>query len=224
MASSLTRSKLVQLAVGKAGRGSELYSTASDLLNIMLRHWAITYRFPNLRKVGAQQTLNTGSTTVALPADFGAGMDKEGMIFGTEAIPLSEKTVEEFAFSGGWPPNAAGSSRPIFYIVDREAGVFRFNCTADQAYPFTPVYYKVPADIPTDSSGDNTHPWVDSDQLVIEGLVAAIYAWKEDEREFAQEKRVDRLMEQYRKGLMPMGGNQRIMLSPERFKTVRFIG
>lgn len=224
MASSLTRSQIVQLAVGKAGRGSELYSTAATLLNLKLRHWALTYRFPNLRKVGAQQTLNTGSTTVALPSDFGAGMDKEGMIFGIDAIPLSEKTAEEFAYIGGWPPNTAGSSRPIFYMVDRQAKLFRFNYTADQPYTFTPIYFMVPDSIPTDATGDNTNVWVDSDELAVEGLVESIYQWKEDEREFAQGKKVKSLMEEYRKGLMPIGGNQRIMLSPERFKTVRFIG
>lgn len=223
MASSSTRAQIVQLALAKAGRGTELTSISNQLLNTLLRHWAITYRFPNLRKVGAQQTLNQGLTTAALPSDFGAGMEKEGMIFGTDAIPLSEKNSEEFSFIGGWPPSTAGSSRPIYYMIDRNAGLFRFNYTADQNYPFTPIYYSCPSDLPTDATGDNLHPWLDSDKLIIEGLVAEIYSYKEDEREFAQEKRVDRLMEQYRKGMVPSGGNQRIMPSPERFKTVRFI-
>lgn len=217
MSSKSTRSKIVDRALKLAGRGNELKSLANELLNDVLRDWALEYKYPSLRKVGSTVTLAAQSTTVSLPSDYGAGMDQ--LLIGDDKRPLDEMTMDDFTNKGGFPSASAGTGMPTLYYVDREAGLIRFNNSADQAYVVTPIYYKVPDPIDTSAAGDNVLPWFDNDGVLIQGLIQLIYQYKGDEREFLQEQRVERMKASTRRGLIPIaGGSNRVGLARSRFR------
>jgi hypothetical protein len=217
MSSTSTRYELVIRALQLAGRGVELRSSVEQWLNDILKSWALEYKWPALRKVGSSQTLSAGTSTVSLPSDMGSGM--ESLTFGDEKVPLDEYSMDEFVIRGGFPSSGASSGRPSFYTVDREAGLFRFNVAADQNYSFTPIYFKVPDAIAQTSSGDNQTVWVDDDNLVVQGLIQMIYQYTGDQREFAQEQKVNAMKATLKRGLVPMsGGPARMQLSRVRFK------
>lgn len=226
MASASTRSQIVNRALILSGRGVELTSSANEWLNDMLRSWALDFRYPSLRKTGAALTLPIGSSTVSLPADFGAGMEKQGMIFSSSNIPMDEKSYEEFAMLRGIQVGNIVTGQPSFYMVDKVASNFVFNSVADQAYGFIPTYFRAPDTIPTDSSGDNTKVWVDNDELVVEGLIHKIYQYKEDVREQSQFNKLynplEGLLSKWQKQVGTMGGTSRVLPSPSRFRLVRF--
>lgn len=226
MASASTRSQLVTRALTMAGRGVELTSLANELLNDMLRSWALDFRYPSLRKIGSPLTLALGQSTVALPSDFGAGMEKQGMIIGQSNQPIDEKTYEEFAALRGLQNGTITTGRPSMYMVDKVGENFLFNSTADQAYALTPTYFYVPANLPTDASGDNQKVWVDNDEIVVEGLIHKIFQFKEDVREEVQFNKlyhpVQGLLMKWQKQVGVIGGTGRIMPSPSKFKTIRF--
>lgn len=230
MSSSSTRAYIVTRALTLAGRGVELQSEANAWLNDMLKDWALDFKFPSLRKVLVPSTLNMGSQNAPLPADFGAGFDKQGILFGVENLPMSEKTYEEFAFLKGFPQSGTTTGRPQFFMVDRNGGNIIFNSTADQAYPFQQTYFQLPASMPTDSSGDLLHPWPDNDNITIQGLIERIYQYTGDPRELQQWQKVygpggderEGMFTKWKRELFTMGGTSRVMPSPERFKFVRF--
>jgi hypothetical protein len=151
-------------------------------------------------------------------------MEKSGMIFGADNKPIQEKSFEEFAGLAGFKPTGTGTGRPYFYMVDREAGNFRFGCPADQAYQFTPVYFKKPPLPAVDSSGDSSTVWLDDDMICVQGLMWFIYIFTEDAREQAQEQRVYNMLLKWQRELIKMGGVSRILPSPARFKNVNFGG
>lgn len=225
MASSLNRGQIVQQALTLAGRSTELKQSANIWLNMFLKHVSMTYRFPELRKVGAATSLSIGSSTAPLPSDFGAGMAKSGMVFGSDNKPMDEKDFEDFVVNNGFPPtNNTGSGRPMIYIVDREAGVFRFNMSADTAYPFFPVYFRLPTIPDASTQHDTDSVWISDDIINVEGLKWFIYVFTEDEREMAQEARVDKMLMKWERQVTQTGGVSRIMPSPARFKQTRFRG
>lgn len=217
MPASDTRYNIVVRALQQSGRGMELAAQTKDLLNDLLEDWALGTKWPLLKRTGPAQTLAAGSTTATLPTDFGAGMDD--MPFGNENIPLDYVEAEEFSSMYGFPSSTASNGRPRFYTVDLDAGVFRFNCAADQNYPFIPIYFRLPSRIPTDQTGDNTKPWFPNTKLIIEGLIESIYQFKEDEREFEQHKKVRDLMEQFKLGQVPL--KARVTLNRSVFPRVR---
>ncbi len=223
MSSVISRGQIVSDALSLAGRSTELKSAAAQWLNYFLAHIGTTFRFPELRKNGAQQVLPMGTSTVALPADFGSGMEKQGMIFGADNKPLDERTYEDFASNNGFQPTP-GTGRPFFYIVDREAGVFRFSTNADQAYPFFPVYFKKPPLVDPDPSNDSQKIWLDDDMIAVQGLMWMIYTFTNDEREAAQEARVERMLVKWIRETVKTGGTSQVLPSPRTFKTVRFGG
>ena len=223
MSSAQNRGQLVADALSLAGRGSELKSSCNFWMNYWLRDLGLTYRFPELRKQGSVITLPQGSVTAPLPADFGAGMAKMGMIFGPDNKPLEELEYEEFANSQGDPiPNSTG--RPKRYMIDRQAGVYRFDMTADQAYSFTPTYYMMPPILNESTAYDNQPIWLDNDMLAIEGLKWYIYVFKEDDREAAQEARVQKILIRWERDRVKLGGSSRIQLSPSKFKGTSYRG
>lgn len=224
MSSTVSRGQIVTDALALAGRSSELKQSANSWLNYFLTHVGITFRFPELRKVGTPGTLSIGTQTAALPADLGAGMDKLGMLFGPDMKPLDEKSYEEFAYNNGFFQTNTGNGRPVQYMVDKEAGVFRFNRAADTAYPFTPVYFKTPPTVPTDGSSDNQKVWIDNDLIAIQGLIWMIYQFTEDAREDKQGVLVEKLLMEWKRELVKMGGVSRVLPSPARFKNVRLGG
>jgi hypothetical protein len=199
------------MAVAQAGRGAELHAHAKQLLNILLRSMAIKAKYPALRKVGVEATLAAGSSTVILPSDFGAG--SEYLMLGSEKNPINEKSLADFTSLGGFK---APSGRPTFYMIDEEAGLIRFNTTADQAYPVIPVYFKVPEPIPLTSDGDLMRPWFNDDDTLIEALIEKIYQFKQDEREGFQGNKVRNAIGEVRRG--QINGPARMKLSPNRFK------
>lgn len=204
-------------ALSLSGRGQELRGPAAGWLNLFLRHVGITFRFPELRKIGTPQTLAIGTATAPLPADFGAGMEKQGMAFGTNNRPIEEVSFEEFAYRNGFPQLPA-SGLPQFYIVDRSAGTFQFSMAADQAYSFTPTYFKQPPLLPVDSTSDTLPVWLDNDLIATEGLIWMIYKFKEDAREDKQAMKVEKMLNDWKRETTKMGGTSRIMPSPSRFK------
>lgn len=217
MSSTGTRLEIVQRAVKLAGRGAELHQLAKELLNDLCKSWSLEYKHPDLKKVGTAITLSAGSSTAALPDDLGAGM--ESLLFGSENIPLDEKTMDEFVDLGGFPQSSSATGRPSFYSVDKEAGLFRFNRSADSGYSFTPIYYKVAPTIPYSSAGDNTKIWIDDDKLAIQGLIELLYQYLGDVREESQGIRVERMKASWRRGSVPMGGGgSRIKLASDKFK------
>lgn len=218
MASSANRSQIVEEALTRAGRDVSLRELANTMLNRMLRKWALEYKYPILRKLGDVQTLSAGSSSLALPSDLGAGIDS--LLLGTERYPLYERGPDEFAQCQGYtdtgnPP----SGRPGFYLVDQEAGLVRFNSNAEKNYPVQMNYFKVPENLPVDSSGDAYFVWCPDDELVIQGLIQMIYQYNNDEREGAQYQLVQTLKGNYRTGSVPMGGGvNKILLSPRTFR------
>jgi hypothetical protein len=226
MSSSSTRAQLVTRALSLAGRGVELQSEANDWLNDMLRDWALDFKFPSLRKVGVSLTLSAGNSTLDLPSDFGAGMEKQGLLLGDEATPLGEKDFQEFTTLGGFPSSSAGSGRPVFYMVDKNAKKFIFNCVADRAYAVKATYYACPDRIPNTAAGDLQSVWPDNDNIVVQGLIERIYQFTNDAREAGQANKVyhpqSGMFTVWKRQLATMGGTSRVQLSPERFKRVRF--
>lgn len=218
MSSQSTRYEIVTKALSRAGRGMELRHQAETWLNDFLRSCALEFRWPQLKKIGDPITLSAGSSTASLPSDFGAGMDN--LLLGSERTPLDELSMDEFVTHGGFPADTLSSSRPRFYLVDRDQGVFRFGSTADQNYSVTPIYWRLPAAIPTPSSeGDLQKVWLDDDNLVIEGLIQLIYQYTGDQREFVQDQKVEAKKANIRRGMVPMsGGASRMTLSRSRFK------
>lgn len=224
MSSTYTRGQIVTDSLALAGRGMELKQSCNQWLNYFLIHLSTTFRFPELRKVGSAQTLPIGSQTAALPSDFGCGMEKQGMLFGPDMKPLEETSYEEFAQNYGFFQTGTGNGRPVQYFVDREAGVFRFNRVADQAYSFTPVYFKQGPLLATDTSSDSSKIWLDNDLLAVEGLKWMIYVYTEDPREDKQAMKVDKILIEWKRELVKMGGTSRVLPSPSRFKNVKFGG
>lgn len=223
MPSSVSRGQIVIDALALAGRGVELKQACNGWLNYALRDVGLTFRFPELRKIGTPQTLGIGQSTSPLPSDFGAGMDKSGLIFGPDSRPLNEISFEEFANSRGFPiPNQTG--RPLKYIVDLNAGVFRFDNTADQIYSFTPVYFITPPTVPVDLAHDSVPVWIDNDIIAIHSLIWWIFIFTNDERESAQEQRVERLLNRWKRETVKMGGVARVLPSPARFKNTQYMG
>jgi hypothetical protein len=218
MASSRTRLQLVTLAVKQAGRGAELYDQGKDLLNLVLRKLAIEAKYPALRKIGTVITLSGGSTTAALPTDFGAGSDH--IAFGPERSRMEELEAQQFFDQGGIPSTTAGSGRPTAYMVDREAGMYRFNRIPDQSYDFLPVYFKMPADLAANSSSaDGQSVWYDNDDTLIELLKTELYVWLNDERENVQRQLAETKVAADRRGMFPIsGGSTRLRLSPNVFR------
>jgi hypothetical protein len=222
MASSATRYEIVTRSLTRAGRGVELRGIAEEMLNDLLRKIAGDYKFPELRKQGDVVTLSAGSQTAALPTDFGAGMDS--MLFGDERKLILEKMPDEFYQNGGVQPTVNGATgRPNFYIVDKEAGLFRFNTISDKAYTFIPVYFKMPADIPTpDQDGDDMYPWFSDNETLIQGLILSIYQYTSDVREQVQETKFNNYMGRYQQGSVPPGGGvSRILPARSRFRKLR---
>lgn len=224
MSSVYTRGQIVTDALALAGRSSELRQSCNQWLNYFLIHVSTTFRFPELRKVGSVQTLSLGTQTAALPADFGNGMEKQGMLFGPDMKPLEEKSYEEFAQNYGFFQTGSGNGRPVQYMVDLNAQVFRFNRSADQNYSFTPVYYMACPLLGVDTAFDTSKVWLDNDLLAVEGLKWMIYVYTEDPREDKQGAKVEALINQWKRELVKMGGTSRILLSPARFKNVKFGG
>lgn len=215
MASSATRIEIVMRATKLAGRGAEIYPLAKEFLNDILRSWAMESKFPLLRKVGSEITLS--GVTAPLPSDFGAGMDN--LLFGVERKPLEEYDFEDFVRSNGFQPIGSGSGRPSFYTIDQNENVFRFNRVPDQSYPFIPIYFRVPDDIPLDQTGDNQTVWFSDNNAIIEAVVEKIYQYKEDPREFTQAQKVDALKGRFKRGVGGIGGgSQRLQLSRKAFK------
>lgn len=223
MSSAFSRGQIVTDALSLAGRGSELKQSCNQWLSYALRDLGLTFRFPELRKVGTAQTLSQGSQTVALPTDFGAGMAESGMIFGTDNKPLQEVSYEEFATGRGFPV-AGTSGRPFRYLVDLNAQVFRFDRFADQNYSFTPVYFITPPLQPVDTSSDNLPVWLDNDMLAVHALIWWIYVFTNDEREQVQEARVEKMCLKWMRQTVKMGGTGRLLPSPARFRNSAFRG
>jgi len=200
----------------------ELRTAAEGWLNRLLRKMAGEYKYPELRKQGSELTLSAGSQTAALPADFGAGSDS--LLFGTERTPMYEVMPDEFYQGRSVQPTANGATgRPSFFIVDKEAGVFRFNTVADQNYPIIPIYFKMPPNIATpDQDGDDEYPWFSDDETLIQGLIHMIYQYTGDIREDKQEAKFKRYLGEYRQGSVPPGGGvSRILPSRKRFRKTR---
>ena len=214
---SRTRYQIVQEALDRAGRGMELRHKAESWLNSLLRSWAFETKFPVLRKFGDAITLSSGAWTADLPSDLGAGIDF--LVFGTAKLPKYEKDAEEFLIGGGYPADDAGTGEPGFFMVDRQAGLFRFDRKADQAYSFVPVYYYMPADIATPSSeGDAQKLWFPDDETVIQGLMEIIYGWKEDKREAQQGGKVEAKKATFKRGFNPPAGPANLSLDPRTFR------
>lgn len=224
MSSTYTRAQIVTDALSLAGRSMELKGSCAQWLNYFLLHIGTTFRFPELRKVGTPGTLAIGQQTAALPADLGNGMADQGMLFGPDMKPLEEKSYQEFAQNIGFFQPNTGNGRPLQYMVDLQAGVFRFNRAADQAYAFTPVYYMAPPLPAVDSTGDLTKLWLDNDMIAVQGLIWVIYQFTGDEREDKQAALVEKLLIKWERSRVMMGGPSRVMPSPARFKNVKFGG
>jgi hypothetical protein len=211
MASSKTKLELVELACMQAGRGAELHGHAKDLLDLMLKSWALKAKYPTLRKIGSEVTLAAGTCTVALPTDLGAG--SENMLFSDSGKPMDEKAPDEFLSSGLFPI-AGRTGRPCFYMLDKEASLIRFNTYADQNYTLIPIYFKIPPAL----IADTDTVWHEDDEGIVQGLVELIYQYKEDPRELAQGQKVDNKLANYRRGTVPTGGGTSRMRLSSRFK------
>jgi hypothetical protein len=217
--SSLTRLETVTTALALAGRDVGIRSLAESLLNMVLKHMALEYKYPVLRKVGDVQTLASGSSTTDLPSDWGAGGDN--LLFGDDRLPIWELSMDDFVAAGGFPGTNVSTGRPSRYIADQNANQFRFNSTADQNYSFIPVYYSCPAAIPSgDIAYDSQKLWMPNDDINVQGLVWKIFQYTGDVREAQQFQLWERLKAQYRQGSVPLGGgSNRVGLSRQTFKT-----
>ena len=194
-----------------SGRGVELTSITNDLLNDLLRDLAYEHKWPELRKVGATETL--AGITHPLPSDFGNGMDN--LLFGDEKVPLKEYDADDFVFQRGFPEASQGNSRPDRYMVDLDANVFRFNHTPDKTYSFVPIYYKTPAAI----TNDNDNPWFTNDRVLIQLLMAEIMTYTDDERQFTQEQKARGLLAEFKRGVTARtGGSKTVSLARGTFR------
>lgn len=217
MPSKTTRLAIITRALKLAGRDMSLRTLAEELLNDVLRDEAFSYKYPDLRKTGTPITLLSGASTASLPSDIGAGSDN--LLFGPEATPMYEVSMDEFVFKRGFPSSTQNSSRPTYYCIDSDAAVFKFNCVADQNYSFIPVYYYVPDDIALGTSGDSSTVWIKNDLLAVQMLVEYLYQYLGDPREIVQAQRVEALRFKFRRGTVPMGGGStRVLLARNRFK------
>lgn len=218
MASKSTRYQLVTRALTLAGRDIRLRSEAEQWLNDMLRAWAFEFKYPSLRKTGSPITFATGTSYATLPSDMGAGMDN--LLIGQGRLPLYERSMDEFVAALGFAKvENPATGLPTMYAIDQNAGLFRFDRTADQNYELIPIYYSCPAPISQDPTGDASPVWMDDDQLVVQGLIEIIYQYTGDQREIVQNQKVDKLKSKYRTGAVPMGGGStRITLARTRFK------
>lgn len=216
MASNKTRLEIVETSAKLAGRGPEIYAEARNWLTLLLDDLSFSAKWQALRKIGSEIALPAGSSTAPLPSDIGAG--SAHLLFGTDRTPIYEKSSDEFMDLGGIPGSGVANARPSFYMIDEEAGVFRFNRAADQAYGFIPVYYKRPAAPASGSAGDSEHCWFSNDQVIIDGLIYYIFKFKEDSREYDQKRIFEAGVEKYKAGTTPQGGGvPRIRLSPQFF-------
>jgi len=218
--SSKKRSDVVLVALKKAGRGVEIKELAEIFLNDVLKDEALRNRYPVLRKTGSG-TLATGSSTASVPTDYGAGM--ENLLMGENRIPLIEKSNDDFTMLNGYRADAIDSTGPpLFYTIDQEAGLIRFNVKADKAYPLVLVYYKLPADIELGAGGDNDYPWYPNDKVLVNLLKAEIFEYVDDERQYVALDRADQEAAKYRRGVFPQqGGSVRVTLNPSRFRNPR---
>lgn len=223
MSSSTSRGQIVLDALSLAGRSTELKSAATQWLNYGLRDLGLTFRFPELRKTGSAQTLSAGSNTSPLPSDFGAGMEKSGMLVNDTGKVIEEVSFEDFSINQNSPiQNATGS--PLRYIVSLESSTFRFDKNADKAYTLIPTYFKTPPLLSTDSSDDSKKIWLDNDAIAVHMLMWWIYIFTEDPREMAQEARVNRMVTRWQRETVKMGGTSRVLPSPARFKNLQYRG
>lgn len=226
MPSSKTRYQLVLDALTRAGRGVELRTAAEDWLNSMLRNWAKEYKYPALRTIGTEVTLQSGSQFLDLPSDFGAGMDS--CLIGTSGQtmkPIYETMADEFfqrySLQGATNP---AQGLPGTYMVDQSGDRLVFNTVANANYGVVPIYYKVPDDIPTgDAAYDSEKVWMSDDELVIQGLIELVYQYNGDPRELAQHQKVEAMKNGHRRGSVPPGGGvSRVLLSRKTFRRRSF--
>lgn len=211
MPSALSRIEIVQAAVMQAGRSAELYSHAKVLLNAILRDQALKNRYRQLRKnFDGSAVLSTGQNSLVI-GDLGAGI--ETLSFAGSTAILSEYDPDDFAGRAG-TYTASQSTRPNFFTLDVEESRLRFNAVADRNYALAGTYYRLPADIPVGAEGDESKLWYSNDLAIIQGLIAYIYQYTNDERELLQAQRFEKMDGEYRRGIAPMaGGTQRIRLS-----------
>jgi hypothetical protein len=218
MPSSLTRQVLVETAAKQAGRSAEIYAHSKLLLNNLLRANALQRRYRVLKKVGTAITLPQGSDTAVLPEDFGAAF--ESLNPENSRNPLIEFEMDDFIERGGMFRSGSSTGEPLFYTVDREASLIRFNCPANKNFSYIPVYYKLPAPYALDSSADNTKVWYEDDLTLIEGLMAYIFQYTDDQRHIEQLQKFDVLDSKYRAGTQPIqGGSSKIRLASSTFRT-----
>ena len=202
-----TRLQIVLKSLQLAGRGVELREICEDLLNDMLRSWALEFKYPQLSKQGTPTTLNAGSRYITLFSDYGAGMDN--LVFDTS--PMVELDRDTFVQYDGFR-DAVG--RPQFYMVDEESQRLVFGRVADKNYTVLPFYYKIPAALTLDTE----KPWFKDDKTIVQGLIAEIYQYTEDPRENAQFQKVEFMMKKIRGGIVAMGGGpKKIPLSSTTF-------
>lgn len=214
---ALTRIQVVEAAVKQAGRGPEMNAQAKILLNALLRSQALSNKYRCLRKVGSALTLSIGTSSVALPVDFGAGA--EMLLFGDEKKEMLELDTVEFARNNGFPIAGQAAGRPTFFYSDTADQLFRFNAVADTAYSFIPIYYRVPENLSLDDADDPDRLWYEDDHAIIQGLIWMIYQYTDDVREPGQFKLFDQLDAKYRRGTMPKSGaSQRLQLSSGAFR------
>lgn len=217
MGSSLGRLEIVEAAVKQAGRSAEFHAHGKLLLSALLRDLALKHRYRCLRKVWTAQTLAAGDRTAAFPTDMGVAI--ESLLFGTEKTPIQELDLVDFVQAQGFQPTTQAAGRPAAFMLDREAGVFRFNATADVSYAFTPIGFKLPVDLALSDADDATKLWYESDLAIIAGLTWMIYQYTDDAREVSQKNLFDKLDSEYRRGTMPLqSGGQRLRLSSTSFR------
>jgi hypothetical protein len=218
MSSSLGRLEIVEAAVKQAGRSAEFYAHGKLLLRALLRDLALKNRYRCLRKVWGEQTLSVGASSAAFPSDMGPSV--EALLFGPERRPLQELDLSDFVQAYGFQPTTQQAARPSAFMMDKEAGVFRFNSFADTAYAFTPIGFKVPADLSLDDADDLAKLWYENDLAIIHGLVWMIFQYTDDAREVSQKNLFDKLDGEYRRGSQPIqSGGQRLKLSTTSFRS-----
>lgn len=221
MTANTTRAAIVNKSLQRAGRGNELKSLANEMLNDVLHDLAYTGKYPVLHKIGALTSLPPSTSTVALPSDFGIGMDS--LAFDDQIVPLVEYTKEEFADAGFMKTSINTTGRPVAYTIDLEGGLIRFDVISNIAYTFIPIYYKIPDAIPLDATGDNFKPWFPNDLVLVQKLIAEIYQFTEDPREIAQDAKADKKLAEYQRANFKIsGGSSRLRLAPQIFRRRQF--